>query len=63
MVNCSSFATQEAAQESYDRSIANEGFDVDGLDNDDDGCACEHLPLEAVSAETVDFDMSNPNGV
>lgn len=42
--NCSDFRTQAEAQECYDYCYDIAGYDVHGLDSDDDGEACESLP-------------------
>ena len=43
--NCSDFATQEEAQGCFDYCWELTGRDVHGLDSDNDGEACEALPL------------------
>ncbi len=42
--NCSDFDTQAAAQACHDFCWGIVGYDVHGLDSDDDGVACELLP-------------------
>jgi hypothetical protein len=43
--NCSSFSTHAEAQSVYDGCLAQVGYDVHGLEgNDNDGLACESLP-------------------
>lgn len=44
VLNCGDFPTQEAAQESYDNLLDKCGKDVDNLDADNNGQACEGLP-------------------
>lgn len=44
--NCEDFATQEEAQAKMDQCIA-DGRDVNRLDGDNDGVACEALPKAA----------------
>ncbi len=41
--NCDDFATQQEAQAKMDECVVN-GKDVNGLDGDNDGVACEALP-------------------
>lgn len=43
--NCSDFSTQAEAQTCHDYCWEQVGFDVHRLDADDDGEACESLPL------------------
>jgi hypothetical protein len=44
-LNCGNFNSHAAAQACYDQCIADVGYDVHGLDgNDNDGLACESLP-------------------
>lgn len=43
--NCSDFSSQASAQACHDFCWAQVGFDVHELDSDDDGEACESLPL------------------
>lgn len=43
--NCSDFGTQAAAQACHDYCMVQVGYDVHRLDADDDGVACESLPL------------------
>ena len=43
--NCGDFSTQRQAQVCYDYCMAMVGYDVHRLDADDDGEACESLPL------------------
>jgi len=44
--NCPDFATHEEAQAVYEYCMEQVGYDVHGLDgNDNDGLACEGLPL------------------
>lgn len=42
--NCSDFSTQEAAQDYFDSRGGSPTNNVDGLDRDHDGIACESLP-------------------
>mgnify|MGYP003865062511 CR=1 FL=1 len=42
--NCPDFATQLDAQACHDYCFALFGFDVHGLDSDNDGIACESNP-------------------
>jgi len=44
--NCDDFATQGEAQAKHDQCVA-DGRDVNGLDGDNDGVACESLPKTA----------------
>ena len=41
--NCANFDTQEEAQEVVDR-CGGAGYDINKLDGDNDGIACESLP-------------------
>lgn len=43
--NCADFSTQAQAQACYDYCMAQVGYDVHRLDADNDGEACESLPL------------------
>lgn len=43
--NCSDFSTQAAAQSCFDYCMALVGYDVHRLDADNNGVACESLPL------------------
>lgn len=43
--NCSDFNTQKEAQACFDYCYAKTGKDIHGLDFDNDGIACESLPL------------------
>jgi hypothetical protein len=45
--NCSSFATQEEAQDVYDTCSTEDNRDRHGLDRDGDGVACQSLPSGA----------------
>lgn len=45
--DCSDFATQEDAQEYFEENGGSASNNVDGLDNDHDGIACESLPRRA----------------
>lgn len=45
VVSCADYATQQAAQAAYDADPRC----LDGLDNDNDGIACEHLPSSGSS--------------
>ncbi len=47
LYNCSDFATQCQAQACYEKCLAETGQDIHQLDRDDDGIACESLPLSA----------------
>ena len=51
-INCSDFATQEAAQ-SYFLAHGGPGSDPEGLDADHDGIACEHLPSAGMAVEVI----------
>ena len=42
--NCRDFPTQPAAQACYQYCLDMVGTDIHGLDGDNDGMACEHLP-------------------
>src|SRR5689334_9369342 len=42
--NCSDFSTQEQAQQYFDSNGGSPSNNVDGLDADHDGVACESLP-------------------
>lgn len=41
--NCSDFSTHSEAQSAHDYCMSEVGFDIHGLDQDDDGVACELL--------------------
>lgn len=43
--NCSDFSTQREAQACFDYCYTKTGKDIHGLDFDNDGIACESLPL------------------
>lgn len=43
--NCADFVTHDEAQAVYDYCMAQVGFDVHRLDRDNDGIACEALPV------------------
>ena len=45
--NCSDFATQGSAQACYEFCLTMVGIDIHGLDGDNDGIACEHLPMSS----------------
>lgn len=47
LYNCSDFATQCEAQACYEKCLAETGQDIHQLDRDNDGIACESLPLSA----------------
>lgn len=44
--DCEDFSTQAEAQACYEYCLALTGEDVHRLDGDDDGVACERLPLD-----------------
>lgn len=43
--NCSDFSTQAEAQACYNYCVSQGAGDIHGLDSDDDGEACESLPV------------------
>lgn len=43
--NCTDFATQEDAQACFEYCMEQVGYDVHNLDGDDNGVACESLPM------------------
>lgn len=44
-LNCSDFPTQASAQACFQYCLTVTGIDIHRLDGDNDGRACEHLPL------------------
>lgn len=45
LYNCSDFTTQAQAQACFDHCVEQGAGDIHKLDNNDDGVACESLPL------------------
>lgn len=58
--NCSDFSQQSQAQYVYDYCMVRVGYDVHQLDGDNDGIACESLP---VRSKTPSMGYLSPDNV